>query len=143
MVMRKVMKGQLLPHFLMTPSRRANHSLFSRSNLSSSCGSRAKALTTRMPVRLSCMTVDSTPICSWMLLNIGSMVRPKRRVVMSRMGSGMSASSASGTDWSSMAATTPTSSSSVASRSIRPMPTKRSDSAMSPVARLIRSPVWL
>ncbi len=78
-----------------------------------------------------------------MRLNIGSTVRPKRSVVISRMGSGMSANKASGTDWSSMAMTTPTSNSSVASRSIRPMPTKRSDSAISPVARLIRSPVWL
>ena len=56
--------GQLLAQTLITLSRRRNHSSFFRSNLSNSKGSRAKAFTTRIPVRLSCIVVESVPICS-------------------------------------------------------------------------------
>ncbi len=91
---------------------------------------------------LSCMVVERTPICSWMRLNMGRTLPPKRTVATTNTDMGTRARRASQAFSRSMAPMTPTNRSRVAVRSMRPMPMKRSVSAMSLVARLIRSPVW-
>ena len=106
-----------------------------------SCGSRAKALTTLMPVRLSCMRVESTPIWAWIVRHMGSTTRPKpqrhddqgndcgrgqqgQAWIHQEHGEHHADRQEDGGDsWTI------------------PVPAKRSVSEISPVARLMRSPV--
>ena len=88
------------------------------------------------------MMVETTPICCWISWNLGLTTRPKRNARYSSSTMEGSASSASGALIRNMATITPPPSATTAASSISPKPTKRSVSPMSPVARLIKSPVW-
>ncbi len=62
-----------------------------------------------MPVMLSCITDDKTPICSWMLLNKGRIVLPKWIAVATRAASGIITSPAKSAFSNNIATQTPTS----------------------------------
>ena len=139
---RKPMNGQLLDQTVISPTRWSNQMLFSWSNFSNSCGSRANTLTRLMPVKLSCMILEMVPICSCNTWNMLCTLKPKRTATHTKITIGPVANTANRAFSTNIAPITPKMRKMVETRPIAPVPTKRSVSPTSLVALLIKSPVW-